>query len=221
VCASKGVELLKKLLVALTLMTASAHAADVASIESGAAQLDRFMTDLQSMQGSFVQTVRDARDQVVEQSSGTLVIKRPGKFHWEYQKPNAQTIVSDGERIWLYDPELEQVTIRRAQLSISGTPAVLLSGQSNWRDSFEVERAEQRDNLLVINLAPKRADTDFKRVQMALKGAQLVAMSLTDKLGQSTVLDFKQFKRNALVSESLFKFTPPKNADVIDNSQSH
>jgi outer membrane lipoprotein carrier protein len=213
--------LLKRLILALFLAVSSVQAADsvnVASIENGAAQLDRFMNGLQSMQSSFVQTVRDGNDQLVEQSSGSLVIKKPGKFHWEYQKPNAQTIVSDGTRIWLYDPELDQVTIRRAELSINGTPAVLLSGQGSWRDSFEVEHVEQRDQMWVINLVPKKADTDFKRVQMALKNDQLMAMSLTDKLGQSTVLDFKQFKRNAAVSESQFKFTPPKNADVIDNS---
>lgn len=208
---------MKRLLFFL-LFVANVRAADIVSIENGTTQLDHFMNGLQSMQSAFVQTVKDSRDQLVEQSTGTLAIKKPGKFHWEYQKPNAQTIVSDGSRIWLYDPELEQVTIRRADLSINGTPAVLLSGQGNWRDSFEVEHVEQHDGMLVINLTPRKADTDFKRVQMALKQDQLVAMSLTDKLGQTTLLEFKQFKRNASVADTQFKFAPPKGADVIDNT---
>ncbi|MFT3807361.1 outer membrane lipoprotein chaperone LolA [Arenimonas sp.] len=207
------------LLCVWVMVPATVLAQDVVSAESGAVQLDKFMTGLQSLQASFTQTVKDSRNQLVEQSSGTLAIKKPGKFRWEYLKPNAQTIVSDGARIWLYDPELEQVTIRRAELSLNGTPAALLSGTGgSWRDSFEVEHVEQRDGMTVLNLAPKRTDTDFKLLQMALRKDELVAMSLTDKLGQTTLLEFRQFKRNAGVTEAQFKFAAPKGVDVIDQS---
>jgi outer membrane lipoprotein carrier protein len=210
--------------VALCLLAFNAaHAQTETTIDNGYQTLDSFFKNLQTLQADFVQSVQDSRGQVTDKSSGKLAIQKPGKFRWDYAKPNEQTIVCDGTRISLYDPDLQQVTIRRADLSLQGTPAMLLSGegpgQSNyWRDSFEIEHVEQRDGMLVINLSPKRNDTDFKLVQMALRKDALVAMSLTDKLGQTTLLEFKQFKRNTSLSDSLFKFVPPKGVDVIDNS---
>lgn len=210
------------LVFALSLLVLDKVQAQEATVDSGYATLDRFFDGLQTLQADFVQSVQDSRGQVTDKSSGKLQIGKPGKFRWDYAKPNAQTIVSDGQRIWLYDPELEQVTIRRADLTLNGTPAMLLSGEgpgkTSWRDSFEVEHVENRDGMMVINLAPKRADTDFKLVQIALRKDELVAMSLTDKLGQTTLLQFQQFKRNAKIADAQFKFTPPDGVDVIDNT---
>ncbi|MGD9843326.1 MAG: outer membrane lipoprotein chaperone LolA [Steroidobacteraceae bacterium] len=209
-------------MLGLLTLCGSALAQTEITIDTGGVALDRFFGSLKSLQANFTQTVRDSREQVIENSSGTLAIKKPGKFRWDYKKPNAQIIVSDGIRIWLYDPELEQVTIRRADQSLNGTPAILLSGSgkdvTDWRNSFEVEHVEQRNGMTVINLAPKRADTDFKLMQLALRNDQLTAMSLTDKLGQITLLQFTQFKRNASLADAQFHFMPPKGVDVIDNS---
>lgn len=210
---------LVRLIVALGLLALSnTYAQAEATVEGGYETLDRFFNGLQTLQADFGQSVQDSRGQITDKSNGKLAIKKPGKFRWDYAKPNEQTIVSDGQRIWLYDPELEQVTVRRADLSLQGTPAMLLSGEGNLRDSFEVEHVEQHDGMMVINLTPKRNDTDFKLVQMALRKDQLVAMSLTDKLGQTTLLEFQQFKRNTSLSESLFKFVAPKGVDVVDNT---
>lgn len=206
------------LVFALSLLVLDKVQAQEATVDSGYETLDRFFKGLQTLQSDFAQSVQDARGQITDKSTGKLAIKKPGKFRWDYAKPNAQTIVSDGERIWLFDPELEQVTIRRADLSLNGTPAMLLSGQGNLRDSFEIEHVENRDGMMVINLAPKRADTDFKLVQIALRKGELMAMSLTDKLGQTTLLQFQQFKRNAKIADAQFKFTPPDGVDVIDNT---
>lgn len=206
------------LALCLCLFAAGVHAQTEATVESGYARLDEFFNGLQSMQSDFQQTVQDSRGNVTDNSTGTLALKKPGKFRWDYAKPNAQTIVSDGQRIWLYDPELQQVTVRRADLSLNGTPAMLLSGEGKLRDSFEIEHVENRDGMTVINLTPKRADTDFKMVQMALRKDQLVALSLSDKLGQRTLLEFKQFKRNARVADAQFSFVPPKGVDVVDNT---
>ncbi|MES1189614.1 MAG: outer membrane lipoprotein chaperone LolA [Steroidobacter sp.] len=204
-------------------MCGAAHADELATTEQGYAALDRFLNGLQSLQSDFVQTVQDNRDQVIEKSTGKLAIRRPGKFRWDYDKPNAQTIVCDGKRIWVYDPELQQVTIRSVDGTISGTPATLLSGNgmagSDLKKNFNVVHAEHHEDMLVINLSPKRDDSDFKLVQLALHGDVLVAMSLTDKLDQRTLVEFRQFKRNASLPDSEFAFTPPKDVDVIDNSQ--
>jgi outer membrane lipoprotein carrier protein len=203
---------------ALSLLVLGRINAQEITIDSGYDTLDGFFNGLQTLQSDFAQSVQDSRGQVTDKSTGKLLIKKPGKFRWDYAKPNAQTIVSDGQRIWLYDPDLEQVTIRNADLSLEGTPAMLLSGDGKLRDSFEIEHVESRDDMTVINLAPKRNDTDFKLLQVALRKDQLVAMSLTDKLGQTTLLQFQQFKRNANVADSQFKFTPPAGVDVIDNT---
>jgi chaperone LolA len=200
----------------------TAHAENAVTVDEGYAALDHFLNGLHSLQSDFVQTVQDSREQVTEKTTGTLAIKRPGKFRWDYAKPHQQTIVSDGKRIWVYDPELEQVTIRSVDQTISGTPAMLLSGDGKngnaLKDNFVVDHAERHEDMLVINLAPKRADTDFKLVQLALRDNSLVAMSLTDKLGQTTLVEFHLFRRNATLSDSQFSFTAPKGVDVIDNT---
>jgi len=199
-----------------------AHAQTRVSKDEGYAALDKFLNGLQSLQSDFTQTVQDSRDQVIEKSTGSLAIRRPGKFRWDYAKPHEQTIVCDGRRIWLYDPELEQVTIRNVDQTISGTPAMLLSGEganNNLKSSFNVESAQRHEDMLIVNLSPKRADADFKLVQLALKNTDLVAMSLTDKLGQTTLVEFKQFKRNVAIADTQFTFTAPKGADVIDNTK--
>lgn len=208
------------MLIAL-LSSCIAHAHTPVSNDEGYASLEKFLNGLQSLQSDFTQTVQDSHDQVVEKSTGTLAIKRPGKFRWDYAKPHEQTIVCDSKRIWLYDPELEQVTIRNVDQTISGTPAMLLSGEganNNLKTSFNIENAQRHEDMLIINLSPKRNDADFKLVQLALRGVDLVAMSLTDKLGQTTLVEFKQFKRNAVLSDANFAFVAPKGVDVIDNS---
>jgi chaperone LolA len=214
-------KLVRLVLITLCLFSLNlAHAQSETTIDTGYQTLGDFFKGLQTLQADFVQSVQDSRGQVTSKSTGKLAIQKPGKFRWDYAKPNEQIIVCDGVRISLYDPDLQQVTIRRADLSLQGTPAMLLSGEGNLRDSFEIEHVEQRDGMMVINLSPKRNDTDFKLVQMALRKDALVAMSLTDKLGQTTLLEFQQFKRNASLSDSLFKFVAPKGVDVIDNSGS-
>jgi len=217
--------MLKKLLICplliALLLCRSLNAHTPVSNDEGYAALDKFLNGLQSLQSDFTQTVQDSREQIVEKTTGTLAIKRPGKFRWDYAKPHEQTIVCDGARIWLYDPELEQVTIRSVDQTISGTPAMLLSseaGNSNLKTSFKIENSQRHEDMLIINLSPKRPDADFKLVQLALKGSDLVAMSLTDKLGQTTLVEFKQFKRNAGIADTVFVFTPLQGVDVIDNT---
>lgn len=190
------------------------------TIDGGYAKLDRLLNSLDTIQADFAQVVKDNRDQEIERSSGQLQIKRPGKFRWEYKNPDVQTLVSDGQRLWIYDAELEQVTINRIDASFMGSPAMLLSGQDGLRTNFEIEHVEQHADLFVINLALKMAArSDFKLIQVSIRGEQLAGMSLTDKLGQTTSLQFTQFKRNPKLSDSQFVFTPPKGVDLVDNTR--
>lgn len=201
--------------VLLILLTASALAQDVTSVEQGYVKLERFTQGLTSLQADFTQTVQDNRGQIVEKSSGVLAIQRPNKFRWDYRKPHEQVIVSDGERLWLYDPDLEQATVRRLEQSLAGTPAGLLAGSEDLRKSFEVERVEELRGWTFIDLTPKRADTDFKKVRLGLRDGELGSMALTDKLGQTTALEFSAFKRNPTLPAARFQFTPPSGVDVI------
>lgn len=192
----------------------------VANVDAGYQKLYQFMQGLQSLEADFEQTLQDGRGQVTEKSSGTLAIKRPNQFRWDYLKPHPQLIVSDGQRLWLYDSDLQQVTVRKLDQSLAGTPAALLSGDEDLRKSFEVERLEDKGGWTWINLSPKRSDTDFKSVRLAVRKDQLGYMELTDKLGQTTLLQFSKFKRNPSLPASRFQFTPPAGVDVIGDAQS-
>jgi len=208
------------LLAAGALLFPSVHparAADpIASVESGYQRIDRFMQGLTGMEASFKQVLRDSRGQVAEQSSGTLKISRPDRFRWDYSAPHPQLIVSDGTRLWLYDPDLEQATVRSLDQSLAGTPAMLLSGGGNLRDAFTVERVEQAaDGTFWVRLVPKRGDTDFRRVRLGFRGDLLQFMELEDKLNQTTVLEFVGLMRNPMIDASEFVFKPPPGADVI------
>jgi outer membrane lipoprotein carrier protein len=212
----------RKVLAALALLVVAAHAghaadpAPIASVQSGYDRVDRFMQGLTGLEANFKQALRDSRGQVAEQSSGTLKVSRPDRFRWDYEAPHAQVIVSDGMRLWLYDPDLEQVTVRALDQSLAGTPAMLLSGGGNLRDTFTVERVEQGgEGTFWVLLVPKRGDTDFRRVRLGFRGDALRFMELEDKLNQTTVLEFVGLKRNPPVDASQFDFKPPAGADVI------
>jgi outer membrane lipoprotein carrier protein len=188
----------------------------VAGVDAGYQRMDRFMQGLTGLEAAFRQVLRDSRGQVAERSSGTLQVSRPDRFRWDYSAPHAQVIVSDGTRLWLYDPDLEQVTVRALGQSLAGTPAMLLSGGGNLRDAFTVERVEQGgDGTFWVRLVPKRSDTDFRRVRLGFNGDALRFMELEDKLNQTTVLEFTALKRNPVVDPDVFAFKPPAGADVI------
>lgn len=199
-----------------------AHSAEplpIASVDAGYQRVDRFMQGLTGLEASFKQVLRDSRGQVAEHSSGTLKVSRPDRFRWDYAVPHAQLIVSDGTRLWLYDPDLEQVTVRALDQSLAGTPAMLLSGGGNLRDAFTVERVEQGgEGTFWVQLVPKRGDTDFRRVRLGFRGDMLRFMELDDKLNQTTVLEFVDLKRNPVMDASQFAFKPPAGADVIGDA---
>jgi outer membrane lipoprotein carrier protein len=179
------------------------------------ARLDEFMRGLQSLQAEFRQSVHDAQGRKVEESRGELALSRPNRFRWDYREPHPQVIVADGKNLWLYDPDLEQVTVRRLDRSLAGTPAMLLSGEGDLRASFKIENAEQKSGTYWLTLSPKRTDTDFKRVKLGMRGTTLAAMELVDKLGQVTVLEFSSVSRNPTFEDSRFVFNPPAGVDVI------
>lgn len=179
------------------------------------AELAGFMQGLKTLHAEFRQTLRDGQGRMVEQSSGTLSIRRPNRFRWDYTEPHRQIIVADGDKLWLYDVDLEQVTVRPMERTLAGTPAALLSGHDDIRASFDVTRVERQGKTSIVTLIPKRGDTDFKSVAIGFTGNTIEFMQLNDKLGQITLLEFFKVRRNGAIDDSKFAFKPPPGVDVI------
>lgn len=183
-----------------------------------AASVDRyreFLNDTRSARAAFEQKVYDRAGKLVQQSQGSFVFQRPGKFRWVYDKPADQVIVGDGERVWIYDRELNQVTVRKMAKALGSTPAALLAGGSGVEKSFALSDAGQKDGLEWVLAKPRQEEAGFESVRMGFKGNELVAMELKDQFGQRTELRFSQLQRNPKVEPGVFRFEPPQGADVL------
>ena len=177
-----------------------------------------FNSATKSATARFEQQVFDRAGKVVERAQGTFAFVRPGKFRWAYEKPHAQVLVGDGARLWIHDPDLNQVTVKRMEGAISSTPAALLAGKDDITALFTLKDAGTADGLAWVEASPKAQDTGFERVRLGLRGRLLAAMELHDQLGGRTLLSFAELKPNAAVPAQAFGFTPPKGADVIEDA---
>jgi outer membrane lipoprotein carrier protein len=183
------------------------------------ARVDAYLGALKTLTAQFVQVVRDRDGQVTSRATGSLTISRPNRFRWDYREPYVQTIVADGRKLWLYDADLAQVTVRPLEQGLGSTPAMLLSGAGKAADAFAAGPVEKRGDWSWCELRPRERGSDFERVSLAFTGSgELAAMELVDKLGQATEIDFSDVRRNVKVDESVFRFVPPRGADVIGNA---
>lgn len=178
-------------------------------------RLDRFMTATRSAQGTFEQRIYDRGGKLVQSSSGTLAFLRPGKFRWTYVKPYPQLIVGDGERVWVYDEDLKQVTVRKLDLALGATPAALLAGDNAAMKAFVLQDEGAKDGLEWLAATPRDQDSTFERIRMGFGEHGLARMELTDNFGQRTELSFTSLERNPRLPPGLFSFVPPAGADVI------
>jgi outer membrane lipoprotein carrier protein len=196
-------------------------AAACLSLPASASGLDDFLSfnsATRTATANFEQQVFDRAGKVVDRAAGTFAFARPGKFRWTYEKPHKQVLVSDGAKLWIHDPDLNQVTVKRIDAAISSTPAALLAGKDDITALFTLRDAGSADGLAWVEATPKAPDTGFERVRLGLQGKTLAAMELQDQLGGRTMLRFSELKANAPVSPETFKFTPPKGADVIEDA---
>jgi outer membrane lipoprotein carrier protein len=204
----------KKFLQALAVvagaLAAQAHAAAVDQLRS-------FLNDTASARGEFVQRV-SARTgaSTPAVSSGRFEFQRPGRFRWSYEKPYEQLIVADGQKLVLFDKDLNQVTIRQLQASLPSSPASILFGSNDFEREFEVSDAGARDGLEWIVAKPRSKDTSFERIEIGFRDGLPAAMRLADNFGQQTQLTFSKVERNPKLAPDAFRFTPPKGADVIE-----
>jgi outer membrane lipoprotein carrier protein len=188
------------------------------SATAQAAAIERFKTfarTTQSARADFEQNVVDRAGKPVQQAKGTFVFQRPGKFRWVYAKPADQVIVGDGERVWIHDRDLNQVTVRKLSRALGSTPAALLAGSAEVEAAFELSEAGMRDGLEWLEAKPREREAGFERVRMGFGATGVEAMELLDHFGQTTKLRFTNMTRNPKVDPAEFRFTPPKGADVL------
>ena len=184
----------------------------------GAASIDRyktFLNDTQSARAAFEQKVYDRNGKLVQQSRGNFVFQRPGRFRWVYDKPADQVIVGDGERVWIDDRQLNQVTVRKLTAALGSTPAALLAGGTGIEKAFQLSDAGEKDGLEWLDAKPREREAGFESVSMGFNAQGLQAMRLTDHFGQTTELRFSKLERNPHVNPNEFRFQPPKGADVL------
>lgn len=182
------------------------------------AQVQRYFQDLKSLRADFIQRVFDERSQIVQSSSGQMLMQKPGKFRWNYRTPAEQVIVADGDRLWAYDVDLAQVTVRKLDKALSATPLALLSGAAPIEDTFTVGEARNRDGLAWYELTPKQPQPEFRLLRVAFKAELLVTLELEDGFGQRTRLDFQKLERNPALDPALLKFAPPPGVDVVGDA---
>lgn len=185
----------------------------------GLDRLQTFFTDVKTIQANFSQTVLDAQLKTIQSTAGTMKLERPGKFRWDYSKPFVQQIIGDGKKVWLYDRDLEQVTVKSMGGALGNTPALLLSGTEPLNNNFfinelgaEIDSNEDRD---WVELLPKNTDAGFDRMVLIFEKDGLKAMELRDGLGQNTRLVFTDIKLNIQIDAAQFTFVPPKGIDII------
>jgi outer membrane lipoprotein carrier protein len=209
-------------LLALALaLGGSALAADATAPST--TPLDAYLQDLKTLRVEFLQTLTDAHGQETDRASGILIVSRPGKFSWEIHPQNAagsaagagQLMLCDGTNLWFLDRDLQQVTVKPVDATLSATPAMLLSGGVDLRHNFKISPAGERGGLTWVLVEPAAAEADFRSALFGFLNGDLKRMILEDKLGQTATLVFQKVVRNGPVAPAEVSFTPPPNVDVI------
>lgn len=181
---------------------------------AGIDQLKAFWASTHAAQGTFAQSVVAKSGRKPQNSTGIFMLARPGKLRWSYEKPYKLLLVADGEKLWTYDLDLNQVTIGRMDKTLGASPAALLTGESLDRH-FTLAEAGTTDGLEIVDAVPKAADSSFARVRIGLANNLPRLMEVQDNFGQTTTLLFTQFQPNPALPKDAFRFVPPRGADVV------
>lgn len=185
------------------------------AIAGGIEQLRAYIRGTQSLRAEFQQTVSGSRKSTKQEASGNVLIQRPGKFRWIYSKPYEQLVIGDGVKLWLYDKDLAQVTVKRLDQALGSSPAALLAGSNDLEKSFKLRDIGQKDQLEWLEATPKGSDSTFEWVKMGFANNELKLVELRDNFGQTTVIRLSKLERNPKLESNLFKFTPPAGVDVV------
>ena len=190
----------------------------LASAPARAASIETLKTLLQqttSGKARFAQIVVDKNLKELQKATGTMQFVRPGRFRWQYDKPYEQLIVGDGAKLWIYDKDLNQVTVRKMDKALGGSPAALLAGSNEIEKVYDLTNLGAQEGLDWLEAVPKSKENTFERIRLGFGPSGLEAMELRDQFGQTTVIKFAGVERNPKIAPDVFRFTPPKGADVI------
>ena len=192
----------------------------IAGPDQARQQLNNFFTKVTSLKGSFTQQVLSKKGKVIQNTTGLLYLYRPGKFRWIYKTPDPQVIVGDGKNIWLYDEDLEQVTIKPMTRSMSGAPIAILTRKQSPDAQFIVQEITTHvGGFNWFRLTPRKKTNDFNLLEIGLdKSGSIRQMNMFDKLGQKTIIRLNT-KSNVPISGKMFTFTPPAGVDVIGKAR--
>ncbi len=181
-------------------------------------QFKTFVATTQSARGEFTQQLVKIDSGTIKasnKSTGTFIFSRPGKFIWTYQKPYEQLLQADGEKLYIYDKDLNQVTVKKLGDVLGSSPAAILFGSNNLEQNFTLKEGAPKDGMEWLEATPKAKDTTFERIGIGMKDGVPAAMELRDSFGQISILTFGRFEKNPAMPASQFKFTVPKGADVF------
>jgi len=207
-------------LIRIAALLSTFAAAAAAPSGDGLARLERLLAEARTVQADFEQVMLDKDLKVTKESHGRFALARPGKFRWDYAAPNAQTIVSDGHTLWVYDHDLAQVTIKPLDGALATSPAALLGGQGKLGDNFKITDIGADGGLYWLELVPKVDDSEFDKVRLGLGAKFIEVMELTDAFDQLTRITLRDTKLNPSLPKGTFKFVPPPGADVVGDEAS-
>lgn len=197
-----------------TLLLAASFALP-AQAQNARDMIEDYFGGLDTLAGDFSQEVTDPDGRIVEEASGRVYLSLPDRFRWDYTDPYEQIIVADGRRVWLYDVELEQVTVRDQSEAAKDSPMLVLADTALMDEFFETEELGRRDGYQWLRMIPKDEESQFQAVEVAVDSDGLRCMIFHDRFGQKTELTFTKLERNADLDEEQFQFTPPDGVDVI------
>jgi outer membrane lipoprotein carrier protein len=202
-------KLIKSLLVLPVMLAVQTVQAD------GMDSVKMFYEKTQAVRANFHQTVTDRQGRKVQEVHGTMQLKRPNKFRWDYNKPYEEHIISDGKQVWLYDTELAQVTVRDTTKALGSSPAALLAGGKAIEESFTLTNTDNKDGLDWVNAQPKNKESGFEKILLGFKDNQIQEMTLLDSFGHHTKIVFTNVEVNPSLNEKSFLFKVPKGVDVV------
>lgn len=202
------------ILVWLCAVVAGLTPLGVGAEQSSDDQLRTFLAGMDQISAEFRQVLFDVEGNSVRESHGRFFVSRPGRFRWEYEDP-MQLVVCDGEKLWMFDQDLEQVTVRSVGETLGGTPAMLLSGTGDLDENFDIRQTYDEDGMSWVEMTPRRESPEFTALRVGLREGQIAVMEVRDSLEQVTRIEFMGLELGADLDDALFRFEPPAGVDVI------
>lgn len=191
----------------------------IAVAEENTDPLAFFLNQLESYQADFRQTLANEQGEVLETSTGKVYMQNPGRYRWEYEQPYVQLLITDSATLWIYDQDLEQVTVKNVAGAIDNTPAAIISGQQNLTEHFVMINMGVIEGFDWVELTPRDIENQYRSIRLGFDKNNLIMMILNDNLGQITRIDFLNPVRNKRFGGPLFTFEIPEGVDVIDERQ--